>query len=405
MKKSENVMMLSPYKILLPIVIHSIILSASMVLAAELRTGIAIETTLQADYNKHSSLLHGLLILVTLVTQLSALWLHYSSEKWRHIIFRQFRLILFEVALCSLLTVLLLSTAYALQLVYFALLVMLPAILVIVITGKSGISLFAHETLLHWLIRLYQSRFLLLIWMQYRIQDRYAQTFLGILWIILVPLSQAALFSFVFGTLLGIGSFDVPFVAFFFAGLTIFTIFQSVVNKSVSALITQKGLITKVYFPREITVLLLSAEVVIDFGFTFIALLGVNALYGIYPNVYYIFLPIPIVLMLSFATGTGLLISWFSLAVRDLQQIMSIIIQFLFYLTVLFAGTRVPEQYRFIEKLNPLSAIVEAFRDIMVYEQQPDFIALVYPAMLALAVLYGGYGFFKANEERIVDLL
>jgi ABC-type polysaccharide/polyol phosphate export permease len=163
------------------------------------------------------------------------------------------------------------------------------------------------------------------------------------------------------------------------------------------------NVIKQIYFPREIIIVLLSGEVLVDFGFMFIAMLIVNAFFGIYPNIYYPLLIFPIVLMVLLSIGIGFILSWLTMIVRDLEQLTGVVINMLMYLTVLLDVNSVSERMKMFILLNPVSAITEAFRAIVIYDQPPDFVSLFVPLALTSALLYTGYIFFKVNEDRLVD--
>ncbi len=249
-------------------------------------------------------------------------------------------------------------------------------------------------------------RHLLFLWLKYRIEARYRQTFLGILWIALLPLSTALVLSFAFTQLLGAGNImDVPFVAFILSGQVVFSIFQSIVIKSRSSILGSMGLIKQVYFPREILILLLVGEALVDFLFTFTATVVIlTVFYDIPPNPYYILLPIPILIVAVLATGSALLVSWLSIMIYDMQQLIGILTQLLFFATVLYAPGRVSPEVSQIMALNPLASTMVAFRDIVLYGQVPDWRTLLMPCVLAICLLYLGYVIFKVNEDRFVDM-
>jgi lipopolysaccharide transport system permease protein len=102
--------------------------------------------------------------------------------------------------------------------------------------------------------------------------------------------------------------------------------------------------------------------------------------------------------------GIGFFLSYLSVIIRDVPNLVLIILQMWFFVTpVIYPADMIPQKYRFAMQLNPLFPLVNACRDVMLYDRMPDLATLVYPTLLALGVLYMGYIFFKVNEDRLAD--
>ncbi|PJF30829.1 MAG: hypothetical protein CUN51_06490 [Candidatus Thermofonsia Clade 1 bacterium] len=314
----------------------------------------------------------------------------------------QFRLLILGIGLIVLGTLWLLPDLSQLQLVYFG--VAAAAVGVCAIVYPSRINPQQDSgTLLTHLWRLWHNRALLGLWLRYNIQSRYSQTVVGIFWIILLPLAMSSVLALAFSQFLRI-NYDVPFIVFFLAGLVLWQLFSSGIFGGMSAILSRMGLINQVNFPREIVVLLVIGESLVDFCFTFLAFVIVNALNGIYPNVMWLYLPLLLFILVCFTLGVMFFLSCLSLMIRDIPQLVSVVMQLLFYLTpILYPVQNVPEQFRFIFLISPLGLIVQAFRDVTVYGRAPDPLSLYYPLVVALTLLYMGYAYFKANESRLAD--
>lgn len=252
--------------------------------------------------------------------------------------------------------------------------------------------------------QLWRRRGLLFLWLRYSIQARYSQTVLGILWIALLPLSISVTLAFAFTQIVGDASAGGAFVVFLFAGQLPFNLFSNAVLKARGSLIASAGIIKQVAFPREIVVLLPIGEGLIDFVFTFLVVLVVNAFLGIFPRWGYVWLPIPVLIILGQAIGVGLLVSAASLSVRDLEPLLVVVIQLVFYLVVLVDPTRTSPLTGTILSLNPLSGPVNAFRQILLTGSM-DWRMLVYPTVFTLILLVVSYRWFKAREGTFADRL
>lgn len=254
--------------------------------------------------------------------------------------------------------------------------------------------------------RLWHNRSLLRIWVQYNIQSRYAQAILGILWIVLLPLSQAIIMTVVFSQLLRISTGDIPFIAFFLSGLVPWGLFNQAIFSGMRSILNAMGLITQINFPREVIVLSALGEALVDTAFMFIAMLVINAIVKVYPNFNYVWLPLLLLIQISMMTGLMFLVSWLSVLIRDVPQLISVLLQVLFYLCpIIYPVVAVPKEFRFIFVLNPLAALIEAYRSIIVYDRPPNITALIFPAALAVGLLICGYRLFKANEDTFADMV
>lgn len=385
--------------------INYLILAAGMLVSIQMRLEISLGRELGQDYPLYILEVYLLLLPAGLVAHLIAWFMGMIRPLARVLALgHQFRILLLQVVMTTLLVLALLPELSQLQLLYFTGTSALIGVFVIVFPRRLRSNAYVPVSIGDDMRKLYANRHLLRMWLRYRIQTRYSQTVLGIMWIVLLPLAESLVLAFALSQLLGVRTANgVNFIVFLLSGQVVFRIFEYTVLRGQAGILSTMGLIKQVYFPREIVILLVLGEALVDFVFTFIAMLVINAMFGVWPNIYYVFLPLPIVLMICLAVGTSLIISWLAMIVRDIQQLIGVVMQLLFYATVFYSAERVPERYQFIPLVNPLSAVVESFRDVVIYNRPPDLLALVYPAALSLAVLYTGYIYFKVNEDRLVD--
>ena len=254
--------------------------------------------------------------------------------------------------------------------------------------------------------RLWAARWLMVTWLKYNLQLRYRQKVLGILWIALLPVAQSLVFTLVFSRLLNYQVGPVPFISFYLTGLIGWSIFSNGMHKGIVALESQREVLSQVYFPREILVIIQLAEVVIDAAFMVGMLVAINAWYGILPGAALLFLPLLLAIQLLLTLGLMLILAPLSILVRDVQPLVVVITMLLFYLTpVIYPLEALPAELQGVLALNPLSALLEAYRAIFLYGRPPDFLSLAYPAALALVVVALGYRFFKKIEPVVIDIL
>lgn len=263
----------------------------------------------------------------------------------------------------------------------------------------------SRRTLIQCLRALWQSRTLLLLWTQYNVRSRYSQSILGIAWTVLLPVTTAGVLALAFSNILRASVGDVPFVVFMLAAIVPWNLTNNGILTGTRALLGSIGLMNQVYFPREILVLVTLGEGVTDFFVTFLALIVIALLSGFLPTVAYIAFPVLFFIQMALTVGLMFLVSSASVLIRDIPPLVSVGLQLLFFLTpIIYPPDTIPTQYRVWLVLNPFSAVIQGYRD-MVLGRMPALGTLVYPAVFGVAILIFGYSFLKANEYRVADLV
>lgn len=246
----------------------------------------------------------------------------------------------------------------------------------------------------------------LLYFMTWRnLQARYRQTALGPLWIVLQPLVSMALYTIVFGVLAKLPSDGIPYPVFSYVGLLPWTFFSDCVSSGIGGLETNKTLISKVYFPRFVPPLSTILSHLVDLGVSFCILLLLLLYYGIRPNWGIVFIPIFLLMAAAVGLGFGMLFSGLVVKYHDVGNFVSYAMRALMYASpVVYASSLVPEQWRFVYSLNPITGVVEGFRWALVGSVQPNWVAFAISAIPAILLLVTGMFVFKRAERNIVDI-
>jgi lipopolysaccharide transport system permease protein len=264
---------------------------------------------------------------------------------------------------------------------------------------------FAPQHIVQHMTRAWHYRHLVTLWATFNIRSRYSQMILGILWIVLLPLSTAVILTLVFTHIFNPGDFGgAPFLAYFMVGLTFWSFWFQSIQQGSYVLLFKMDLMTKIYFPREILLLVKLGEALVDLGFTIMTMLIVNLLVGVAPTIFILYVPLILIIQIVLCFGLMLFVSCLSVLIRDMPQLIGIILQLMFYMTpLLYSLTLLPSTIQTIIRLNPLTALIEAYRQVILYQKHPDVILLMYPLVLGLLLTYVGYGFFKRVEGQLVD--
>ncbi|MEN9935457.1 MAG: hypothetical protein RLZZ387_2036 [Chloroflexota bacterium] len=243
----------------------------------------------------------------------------------------------------------------------------------------------------------------ILVWRDIKV--RYKQTAVGALWVVLQPVLTMALFSLIFGRFAGLPSDGAPYPLFVFAALLPWQLFARALSDSSTSLVANQGLISKVYFPRLLIPLAAVVSGLLDFGIALGVLVALLVVYGVMPGVAALTLPLFVLLAVAAALAVGLWLSALNVRYRDVAYAIPFLTQFWFFATpIAYAGSLVPEQWRWLYGLNPLVGVVEGFRWALVGTAAPG--PLLWVSVVATAVLLvGGLVYFRRVEDSFADLV
>lgn len=238
------------------------------------------------------------------------------------------------------------------------------------------------------------------------LKARHRQTALGMLWAIAQPLSMMVVTTVVFSMFVRISEDAVPYAIVAYVGLWSWLLFANSLTASVASIVANMNLVTKANFPRE--VIPLSKIVVTGFDFL-IGLLFLAVLMAVYrvPLTLSV-LVVPGLLLIQAAMIVGMMLIFSAMYVlhRDLGALLPLGLQVLMLIsTVLYPLSLVPDQFKTVYLLNPMAALIEAYRTALLYGQFPT-VGSLGGAFLAAVLLFGmGYRYFKSVEQRFADVM
>ena len=210
----------------------------------------------------------------------------------------------------------------------------------------------------------YKDLFIFLVWRD--IKTRYAQSVLGVGWAIIQPVFSMIVFTIVFGNLAKVNSEGVPYAIFSYTALVPWTFFSSSLTSASGSLISSKNLITKVYFPRLVIPISPVLGKLIDFGISFLILLGLMVWFGVKPTIWALMVPVFIIIMVLTAAGVGMWLTALSIQYRDIRYGADFFVQLLMYASpVIYATSIIPEKYQILYALNPMVGVIEGFRSAL----------------------------------------
>jgi len=249
----------------------------------------------------------------------------------------------------------------------------------------------------------YRELLFFLTWRDVKV--RYKQTVLGAGWAILQPLFMMIIFTIFFGRLAGVDSAGIPYPLFALAGLAPWTFFSNSITASGSSLVGSANLITKVYFPRLLVPAAAMLAGLVDFLLAFMMLCLLMVYYRVSLTAQVLFLPVLILLTALFSLGVGTWMSALNVKYRDVRFALPFLIQlWLFVSSVILPSTSIPQKWRWLLMLNPMSGIIEGYRASL-FGLPFDWPALGVASVLTILVLvYAIYAFGRV-ERSFADII
>jgi lipopolysaccharide transport system permease protein len=192
---------------------------------------------------------------------------------------------------------------------------------------------------------------------------------------------------------------------FALAGLVPWTIFSNAITASGNSLVGSANLVTKVYFPRLIVPAAAMLAGFVDFALAFLLFCVMMAYYRVVPSIHVLFLPVLIVMTSLFALAVGTWMSALNVKYRDVRFALPFLIQlWLFVSSVILPSSALPQKYRWLLMLNPMSGIIEGYRSAL-FGLPFDWLALGVAAVITFAVLaYAIYSFARV-ERSFADII
>lgn len=234
------------------------------------------------------------------------------------------------------------------------------------------------------------------------IKIKYRKSVLGVFWTLLNPLFMMIILSVVFSNLF---KFDVEyFPVYLLSGQLIFNFYSESTNTAMSAIIDNAPLLKKIYVPKYLFVLSRVFSSTINLLASFTALILVMLAMRVDLHYTVLLVPIPLVFIIIFSLGVGLILSAITVKFRDIMHLYSVFVTALMYLTpVIYPMSILPEWLKPIVLLNPITNILQMFRDVMLYHSLPGLQSMIIAVVECVIILaFGLYVFYKNQDDFIL---
>ncbi len=249
----------------------------------------------------------------------------------------------------------------------------------------------------------YRELLYFLMWRDVKV--RYKQTALGAAWAIIQPFFTMLIFTLFFGKLAGIPSDGVPYALFAYAGLLPWTFLSNSILNGSNSLIGDSRLITKIYFPRMVIPVAAVGAGLVDLAVASLILVGLMFFYGVGITLNLLMAPVFVLLLLLLAMGVGMLMAALNIKYRDVRYALPFLIQlWMFASPIIYPTSLVPERFKWLILINPLSGIIDGFRS-SVFGKSFDWTAIMIASAITLVVLFFSAYTFRRMEKTFADIV
>jgi len=256
------------------------------------------------------------------------------------------------------------------------------------------------------LTELWTARELLYFFVWRDLKIRYKQTAIGATWAVIQPFMTMVVFSLFFGVLAKMPSHGLPYPVFYYSALLPWMYFAGALQSATNAVVEQQHVITKVYFPRLVLPLSAVVSGLVDFSIGFAVLIGIMAYYRTAPGPAVLLVPCFLLMAVLTALGLGLWLSTLNAIYRDVRYAVPFLVQFwLFASPVAYPSSLIPERWRWLYGLNPMTGVIEGFRWALTGHGQPPGGLLAVSAIMVLLLMAGGVVYFQKMESNIADVV
>ena len=242
------------------------------------------------------------------------------------------------------------------------------------------------------------------------LKSRFSRSKLGGAWMVLHPLSQVLMYALVLSAVLsaklpGIDN-RFSYAIYLTAGILSWSIFSEIILRCTTVFIDNGNLLKKMVFPKICLPLIITGSVLINNVLMLISIMIIFAVLGHYPGINMLWLPLLLVVTISLALGIGLTLGVLNVFIRDVGQVVPVVLQFGFWFTpIVYMQNIIPEEYRGFLALNPMYHIVSGYQNVMVFSKPPEWSGLLIVFGCSLVLLALSLFLFRRASSEMVDVL
>lgn len=257
---------------------------------------------------------------------------------------------------------------------------------------------------------LWHYRDLLFLLVRRDIVTVYKQTLLGAFWFVLPPILNTVIYFILFGVIAKVSTEGINPILFYLSGLIAWGYFADCISRTSMTFRANANVFGKVYFPRLIVPLSSVVSAIVKFGIQLLLLIVTLVFFVLRgdpasPQIEYLWLlPFLLLIMMLMGLAFGILISALTTKYRDLSNMVPFAVQLLMYATpVIYPASVIPEKFRWVLEINPLSSVIESFRFIFLGTDKISWPHLAYSAVFTGIILVVGLVMFNRTEKDFMD--
>lgn len=258
---------------------------------------------------------------------------------------------------------------------------------------------------------IYNNNYLLRQLIKKDIEEKYKGSILGMLWSIIVPILMLCIYTFIFSEVFQ-AKWDIDttnkyqFALVLFCGLSAFNLVSEVMNRSTTLIASNVNYVKKVIFPLELFPVVITFSALFNCVISYLILIvAIYILNGMISPTLFLIIPafIPLIIL---TIGLGLFISALSVYLKDVSNAIAVIVTMLMYLSpVFFPLSSVPDDFRGMCEVNPMTYIIENFRNVVLYGEKLNLKFFVISSLFAVVIYAIGYLTFMRTKEGFADVL
>jgi lipopolysaccharide transport system permease protein len=258
---------------------------------------------------------------------------------------------------------------------------------------------------------LWRNRGLVKVLVKREVLGRYRGSVMGILWSFINPVFMLIVYTFVFSVVFkarwsGGSDSKTEFAIILFAGLIVFNLFSECFNRAPGLILANVNYVKKVVFPLEILPWVALGSTMFHFLVSLgVWLIAYLILFGV-PHITVLLLPLVILPLLLFVMGVTWALASLGVFMRDVSQFIGIFTTVLMFLSPIFySASALPEKYRQLMLLNPLTPAIEEARNVLFYGKTPDMTMLSIYILAATLIAWLGFVWFQKTRKGFADVL
>src|SRR5262245_42625916 len=272
------------------------------------------------------------------------------------------------------------------------------------------LSLKQRDIMFGMLLRAWRYRHFIFSSIKNEFLSRFVRSRLGGLWMVIHPLAQVVIFAFILSAVLSVRLPGMAnrhaYALYLMAGTLAWSLFSELVSRSLTVFVDNGNLLKKMMFPRICLPMIVSGSALVNNLLLLVAILAVFRLLGHHPGWHILWFPVLIVLNVMLGGGLGLVLGVFNVFIRDVRQVVLIVLQFWFWLTpIVYVPTIITGRYKDWLFLNPMTPLVNAYQNILVFGVEPKWLLLTGTAIFTIVSLIFALFLFRKAAPEMVDTL